>query len=823
MMKKKLTAVILMSILTLSAIARREQILLKDGWQFSQDSIKWKSVSIPHDWAIYGPFDRDNDLQKIAVEQNNEVEETYKTGRTGGLPFVGKGFYKKEFEITDTANMQFTLIFDGAMSNAVVNVNDKYVGGWAYGYNSFYIQIPAGLIKPGKNKLSVNLENKEQSSRWYPGAGLYRNVKLLITDKVHIPVWGTYLTTPHITEGEATVHLITKIEGAEKGQIIEVNTSIIAPDDKTVASEKSLYHANRQSFVQNFMVNNPQLWSPESPNIYKAVTTLNINGAEIDRYVTPFGIRKLEYLPEKGFFLNGNSTKFKGVCMHHDSGPLGAATNRAAIRRQIELLKDIGVNAIRTSHNMPDPQLVELCDEMGIMLMIEAFDDWGFRPKCLNGYGSIFREWAEKDMVNMLHQYRNNPSVVMWSIGNEVPDQWGPDGIKELEFLQGICHSEDPTRPVTCGMDQATATLNNGFASALDIPGFNYKPQFYKEAYNTLPQKIVLGTETASTVSSRGVYHFPTTVGYNAIHPDHQSSGYDTEFCFWSNLPDLDFAADEDYPWMIGQFVWTGFDYIGEPSPYDTDSWPSHSSLFGIFDLASLPKDRAFLYRSVWNTNDATLHLLPHWTWPGREGEITPVMVYTSWPKAELFVNGISQGIREKAVGKDIIPDNKTKDNHYPEKSDRQAMDRYRLVWDDIVYNPGEIRVVAYDNDNNVVGEKVCKTAGKPDRLILNANRTDMIADGEDLVYITVQIVDYEGNIVPQDNRTVDFRVTGAGKFRACANGDPTSLRPFHLLQTELFSGAATAIVQSDRTAGKIIFEAKAKGVKSAKLELKTH
>ena len=521
------------------------------------------------------------------------------------------------------------------------------------------------------------------------------------------------------------------IVGAHKAQWVTVNTDIVAPNGKTVATNKSIYHAQGQPFTQNFLVEHPKRWTLKDPAIYKAVTTLTVDGKETDKYVTKFGIRSLEYIPEKGFFLNGEYTKFKGVCMHHDLGPLGAAVNRSAIRHQIELLKDIGVNAIRTSHNMPAPELVSLCDEMGVMLMVEPFDDWGFRPKCANGYGSIFNEWAEKDMVNMLRQYRNNPSVVMWSIGNEVPSQWGPDGISELEFLQNICHREDPTRPVTCGMDQATATLSNGFAAALDIPGFNYKPHFYVYAYYTLPHKLVLGTETASTISSRGVYEFPMQVASDKMYPSHQSSSYDTEFCFWSNVPDLDFAADDDYPWMIGQFVWTGFDYIGEPSPYDTDAWPNHSSLFGIFDLASLPKDRAYLYRSVWNTDESTLYVLPHWNWRGREGQVTPVMVYTSWPRAELFVTGVSQGKRTKAAGKDLVPTDQTKDNHLPGKSTRESLDRYRLVWDDVVYEPGEIRVVAYDGNGKKAGETVRRTAGKAHHLVATPNRTEVSANGD--------------------------------------------------------------------------------------------
>lgn len=451
---------------------------------------------------------------------------------------------------------------------------------------------------------------------------------------------------------------------------------------------------------------------------------------------------------------------------------------------------------------MPAPELVELCDELGMMLMVEPFDDWSFRPKSPNGYGAFFNEWATDDVTNMVKHYRNNPSVVMWSIGNEVPSQWGPDGVAELTMLQDLVKKLDATRPVTCGMDQIGTVLDNGFAASLGIPGFNYKPPYYNKAFEMLPQKMILGSETASTVSSRGVYHFPVSFEkeHNSVlHPDHQSSSYDNETCDWSNTPDIDFYMDEQ-PWVLGQFVWTGFDYLGEPSPYDTDAWPSHSSVFGIVDLASLPKDRYYLYRSVWNTDDATLHILPHWNWKGREGQVTPIFVYTSYPKAELFINGKSQGIREK--------------------NDSTLQTRYRLMWNETKYEPGEVKVVAYDAVGNKTAEKFLRTAGKPHHLVLTSNRKSLVADGEDLAYITVQVADKNGNIIPTDNRTVNFSVSGAGTFEATANGDPTSLMPFQNPKMNLFSGAATAIVRSADKEGEIKFTASAKGVKPATLSL---
>lgn len=789
-----------------TAYGERRVTTLNDGWEFKKGDAAaesaWQKVRIPHDWAIYGPFDRDNDLQKVAVEQNGETEETVKTGRTGGLPFIGKGTYRTTFEVPDTAGRNVALVFDGAMSNAHVKVNGKEVAYWPYGYNSFYADV-TDAVKPGDNDMVVELENFERASRWYPGAGLYRNVHLVNTDRVHIPTWGTFVTTPDVSAKEASVSLAIEIEGAKKGEKIDVTTEIINPEGKVVASNNAPYIAHGQKHTQNFLVADPLLWSPESPALYTARTTLKVDGKAVDSYDTRFGIRKLEYIPEKGFFLNGEPMKFKGVCNHHDLGPLGAAVNRSALRHQIAMLKDMGANAIRTSHNMPAPELVELCDEMGMMLMVEPFDDWSFRPKSPNGYGRFFPEWAERDITNMVKHYRNNPSVVMWSIGNEVPSQWGPDGVQELVMLQDMIKGLDTTRPVTCGMDQIGAVLDNGFAASLDIPGFNYKPQYYEKAYGMLPQRMILGSETASTVSSRGVYHFPVSFENEhnqVVHPDNQSSSYDNESCFWSNTPDIDFYMDEQ-PWVLGQFVWTGFDYLGEPSPYDTDAWPSHSSVFGIIDLASLPKDRYYLYRSQWNKDDATLHVLPHWNWKGREGEVTPVFVYTSYPKAELFINGKSRGVREK--------------------NDSTLQTRYRLMWNETRYEPGELKVVAYDKDGNRAAEKIVKTAGKPHQLVVTSNTDKLAANGDDLAYLTVQVADKDGNIVPTDSRRVKFNVTGAGSFEATANGDPTCILPFQNAEMDLFSGAATAIVRSGSQSGDIKFTVSAKGVKPATYTIK--
>ena len=589
----------------LQAQVRTEQTFEK-GWKFTREDnaefanpgyndSKWQNVTVPHDWAIYGPFSINNDKQEMAITQDGQTEAMEHAGRTGGLPFVGTGWYRLNFDAPGfEKGKKATLIFDGAMSHARVYVNGQEAGYWPYGYNSFYVDATP-YLKPGeRNELAVRLENEPESSRWYPGAGLYRNVHLVINEDTHIPAWGTSVTTPVVTDKYAKVSLKTSLvspEGANKDNY-RIVTQIKDKNGKVVATgENKLSVFDNALFEQEFAVANPELWSPDTPVLYTAESKVYEGNTLKDEYTTRFGIRTLEIVPGKGFFLNGKLTKFKGVCNHHDLGPLGGAVNDAAIRRQIRILKDMGCNAIRTSHNMPAPELVEACDEMGMMLMVESFDEWK-SAKMANGYHKIFDEWVEKDLTNLIRHYRNNPSIVMWCIGNEVPDQWnGNNGPKLSRMLQDICHREDPTRPVTQGMDAPDAVVNNNMAAVMDVAGFNYRPHKYPENYKKLPQQIILGSETASTVSSRGVYKFPVVRQAMKKYDDHQSSSYDVEHCGWSNLPEDDWIWHEDNAWGIGEFVWTGFDYLGEPTPYYTD-WPSHSSLFGIIDLAGLPKDR---------------------------------------------------------------------------------------------------------------------------------------------------------------------------------------------------------------------------------------
>ena len=803
---------------------------MEKGWRFTRedceefsrvgyDDSQWQSVTIPHDWAIYGPFSIHNDRQNVAITQDGQKEAMEHAGRTGGLPFVGAGWYRLEFKAEGFGEgKRASLIFDGAMSHARVYVNGEEVGFWPYGYNSFHFDVTDYLKAGEVNELAVRLENKPESSRWYPGAGLYRNVHLVVTEDVHIPVWGTQLTTPRVSKDIARVELRTKVEGHNAGDDLYIYTEIIDAAGAVVATSKDgLSRYEESLFEQSLDVLNPQLWSVDTPTLYTAKSQIFVGDELKDEYTTRFGIRTIEIIPEKGMFINGEMVKFKGVCNHHDLGPLGAAVNDAAIRRQIRIMKEMGCNAIRTSHNMPAPELVEACDEMGMMLMLETFDEWK-TPKLANGYHNYFDEWAERDMVNLLHHYRNNPSVVMWCIGNEVPDQgdliYGP---KLSRMLQDICHREDPTRPVTQGMDQPHNVVYNNMAAMMDVAGFNYRPHRYVDNYLRLPQQIILGSETASTVSSRGVYKFPVERRSMATYDDHQSSSYDVEHCGWSNLPEDDWIWHDDFSWGIGEFVWTGFDYLGEPTPYYTD-WPSHSSLFGIVDLAGLPKDRYYLYRSHWNKEVETLHILPHWTWPGREGETTPVFVYTNYPSAELFINGVSQGVRIKDAT--ITAEGTWEQEETATSFTRQK--RYRLMWMDTTYEPGTVKVVAYNEAGEAVAEKEICTAGAPHHIELEVDRSTIKADGRDLAFVTVKVVDKNGNLCPDAQHLVKYSVKGEGWYRAGANGDPTSLELFHLPQMKVFNGMMTAIVQSNEKAGEITLTATAKGLKSAKITIKT-
>ncbi|OHX64659.1 glycoside hydrolase family 2 TIM barrel-domain containing protein [Flammeovirga pacifica] len=803
-MKRIFYLFILFPLYVFSQNQSREELILREGWKFIKnddqlfknenfDDSQWEQISLPHDWAIKGPFDKKYDLQKVAIFQDGEKKATEKSGRTGALPYIGTGWYRNTIHIDENLDSkQYLLQFDGAMSEAQVFINGKKVGEHPYGYAYFYFDITS-YLQEGDNTLAVRLHNEPKSSRWYPGAGIYRNVTLITKNESNFEQWGTTITTPFVDDRQAKVVVNSQVNG----DVDQVTFEIVNHENEVIAKGTSNTKYGNQ-FESILEVKDPQLWSPESPYLYQTKITAYQKGKVTDEIEKTFGIRTISFTADKGFELNGKQRKFKGVCLHHDLGPIGIAINRAALKRQLVIMKEMGADAIRTAHNMPSIEQMELCDEIGLMVIAESFDEWK-KPKVDNGYHRFFDDWAQKDIENLVRRLKNHPSIVMWSAGNEVPDQFGSVGVKRAKWLQDIFHKEDPTRPVTVGMDQVKAVMESGFGAILDIPGLNYRTHLYDEAFEKFPQGFVLGSETASTVSSRGVYKFPVEEFKKKKYDDFQSSSYDYEACPWSNIPEDDFILQDDKPWVLGEFVWTGFDYLGEPSPYN-EEWPSRSSYFGICDLAGMPKDRFYLYKSRWNTAEETLHILPHWNWEGREGETTPVFVYTNYNSAELFINGKSQGVRTK------------------DKDTR--LDRYRLRWMDVKYQAGTVKVVAYDDAGNKVAEKEVHTAGKPHHFKLEADRKTINADGEDLSFVTVSVVDKEGNLCPNANIPLTFNVQGQGSFKAVCNGDATSLELFHLPKMKTFNGKLVVLVQSKQIEGKAILKVKGKGVKQKSIEI---
>lgn len=751
-----------------------KSVTLRDGWTFSKDGAAFEQVTVPHDWAISGEFDRSIDLWKSESVEDGKCVVHESAGNTGALPWPGKGEYRTTFRVPRPYT-HTELLFDGAMSEPEVYVNGKLAGKWVCGYNAFRVDATP-FLKGGTNTLEVKLNNPVLSSRWYPGGGLYRPVKLVFSGDDAIDIWGVSVTTPQVSASSSTVNAeIALRAGYSEG--LNAVLSVLTDDGRQVASAEVDVDEGRLN--ASMEVPSPSLWSPENPTLYTLVTRLLKKGKVVDENRTRFGIRSISFTKERGFRLNGVPRKFKGVCLHHDLGPLGAAVNESAIIRQIKILKDMGCDAIRTSHNMPSTMMMNLCDSLGMMVMAESFDSW-MTGKTANAYSRFFNEWAERDLTNLYLNHRNHPSVVMWSIGNEIPDQRSKAGAEMCRRLVDLMHRLDPIRPVTAGVDDVSGAVQSGFFDALDIPGFNYHTHCYETYIDSLRQGFLIGSETASTLSSRGVYHFPVVLTADGSrHADRQLSSYDLYSAPWSNVPDYDAWYQDRKPWILGEFVWTGFDYLGENYPYNAEGmWPSRSSYFGIIDLAGLPKDRYYYYRSRWNTSSHTLHLLPHWTWPGMEGKVIPVMCYTDFPEAELFVNGKSMG----RVRKDST----------------KLFSANRIKWMDVKYEPGELKVVAYDDKGNPAAEKYVRTAGQPARLELIPDRSEIKANGDDISFVTVRMLDAAGNECPDADQELAFVVKGA-KYQAACNGDASSLEPFERPQMHLFHGQLVVLVRSTR------------------------
>lgn len=812
---------------TLTATAQRKETVLRDGWRFSRgegldatvpseagfNDSKWQMVQVPHDWAISGPFDKEIDKQTVAIEQNGEKTATEKTGRSGSLPWIGEGWYRTTFKV-DKNTQRAVLNFDGAMAEPEVYVNGMKVGEWKYGYTPFNIDI-TGVVNGDDtaNTLAVHLKNVEESSRWYPGAGLIRPVKLIETGTCHINEWGINVVTQHYNWNtqEATITFNVSIDGTFDGQKVRLETNgqtiELTPDASDCLGGACAGTTLTMEDVEG--------WTPETPKLYDlTVSILNKSGKVLDHKTVKYGIRTVEVTEDGGFMLNGETRKIKGVCLHHDLGMLGAAVNKAALIRQVELLKSMGCDAIRTAHNIPSQMQMEVYDSLGMMVMAESFDMWAY-PKVKNGYARYYKDWWRKDLQNLVLANRLHPSIVMWSIGNEIPEQGSKEGNQMTREMQNFVHSLDPTRPVTSGMDRIDNAISTGFAQVLDIPGINYRTHRYQAAYERLRHGFILGSETASTVSSRGVYKFPVERLDGKAYDDGQCSSYDVEACWWSNVPEEDWLLQDDKEWVIGEFVWTGFDYLGEPTPYD-EYWPSRSSYFGIFDLAGLPKDRYYLYRSRWNQDETTIHLLPHWTWPGRVGQVTPVYCYTNYPTAELFVNGKSQGkiTKKKGISSGAGKEGRISDINDP------AIDRYRLRWNNVKYEPGEIKVVVYDQQGREVGTERIRTAGAASQIKLTgdlgAEIKPLKADGEDMTFITVSILDKDGNLVPYASNQIEVKVTDAATFKGICNGDATSLEVFTEPTMKAFHGQLVIGIQSNGKSGSAKVHVTAQGLKPA-------
>lgn len=797
------------------AFSRAEQLDAVAPSTVGYDDRKWQMVSVPHDWAISGPFDKEIDKQTVAIVQNGEKEATEKTGRSGSLPWIGAGWYRTTFTVGKDCQ-RAVINFDGAMAEPVVYVNGKKAGEWKYGYNAFNVDVTPFINKDGSaNTLAVHLQNVEESSRWYPGAGLFRPVTLIETQQQALDEWGVNVNTLEIGGGLVVAELTANAINVDKTKYaVEFGLTT----DKGAVSRVlcTIGDDGAARYIGTYDKVTP--WTPENPKLYDLTVSLYSlkNGVKdklVDRQVKKIGFRTVKCSADGGFQLNGVTRKIKGVCLHHDLGMLGAAVNKAALIRQINLLKGMGCDAIRTAHNMPSQMQMDVCDSLGMMVMAESFDMWIY-PKCKNGYARFFNEWSDRDIENLVRANRLHPSIVMWSVGNEIPEQGMKNGAKILRHLQEQVRKFDATRPITNGMDRIDNALNTGFAQVADVPGMNYRTHLYNKAHDNLGQGYVLGSETASTVSSRGVYKFPVKRADGKAYDDGQCSSYDTEACWWSNIPEEDWLLQDEKSWVIGEFVWTGFDYLGEPTPYD-EYWPSRSSYFGIFDLAGLPKDRYYLYRSRWNTEDETIHLLPHWTFPGREGEVTPVYCYTNYPTAELFVNGKSQGKISKRTD---VKSGSGKDGKISDIND-PALDRYRLRWNNVKYEPGEIKVVVYDKDGKQVGTKTVRTAGKASAISLAGDLGAAIkplkADGDDMTFITVNVVDKDGNLCPDADNQISVSVTGAATFKGICNGDATSLEVFTRPTMKAFHGQLVIGIQSNGKTGDAIVKVSGKGIKA--------
>ncbi len=809
---------------------------LKYGWQFSRGEIArakdescrytdWKTVRVPHDYAIDGPYDPNHDRGNTVVNADGFPVSNNSSGRTGALPLAGTAWYRLHFNVLpEWEGKEISLEFDGVMSHSVIYINGELAAQNVYGYTSFKVDV-TDFVKAGENLLAVRVEQMQWESRWYPGAGIYRNVRLVVKDSTSFDYHTAYLTTPVVTEEKATVAITADIKNPTDGLVAEIEITYENASVKTVTVP-----VTDGKIAANIDIASPKLWCNETPNLYFAKLRLMKDGELLDNEDIRFGIRKIEFDREKGCLINGKITKMNGVCMHHDLGALGAAVNESALRRQFKMLADMGCNSIRTSHNPPTPELLNIADELGFYIIDEQFDQWKL-SKTTNGYGLYFDKWAEYDFTCTIRRDRNHPSVIMWSIGNEINDQTEKSGGITAKFLSDIAKREDPSRATTAGFNIDNAARTNGLVAAVDIPGYNYKPHRYS-LYHESTDEIFYASETESCVSSRGFYRIPSKTAVSAnekastveamydyprrawrrypyveipavVHPESHVNSYDLAAPPWAYYPEVEFAAQDDNPYVFGEYVWTGFDYLGEPTPYgryNTGDKLARSSYFGIIDLAGIPKDRFYSYQAKW-TDKRVLHPFPHWNW--NDGDVFPIHCYSSYDRAELIVNGRSYGICEKKPNSD------------------NCLERYRLMWDDVKFEAGEYTVNALDKDGNIIDSTTVRTAGEPARLEISADRNCLKADGDDLCYITVKVLDKDGNLCPNANTRLLFEVSGNGEFIASDNGDQTDLEVFASPYRDAFSGMAVGIFRTVKDkVGKMTVKVSGEGVEGAEAEI---
>lgn len=784
----------------------RTSEILKDNWKFIKKDLPnaekvtfndatWEDVSIPHDWAINGPF----------IMEGN--------GDTGKLPWKGEGWYRTQFNLSkDLSSKRVYLIFDGIMAFPKIFVNGKFAGEWDYGYNSFYLDITDHIQFGKDNLLAVHANTNDHDSRWYPGGGIYRKIELRTVNPIHVNIWGNYITTPSIKDNYAEVRASSEINNstAEKKTIKVIHT--VLNSEGTALSSKEVKHsilANSQfDFETTQTLTNPILWDITNPYQYSVKTSVYDGDKLIDETQELFGVRSIQFTADDGFHLNGRRVQLKGVNLHSDFGPLGVAFNYRAMERQLEIMKSMGVNAIRNSHNVAAPELPELCDKMGLLFFNEIFDKYDGKADITET--TNFEEFAHKNIKNFIKRDRNHPSVFLWSVGNEIGDvQWNiNNGFKRLHTMINYVNKYDPTRPTTLVCDSKESAKLRHF-DYYDVHSWNYGRR-YSLARQIEPNKSVIISESASTLSTRGFYEFPLPEKKTDFTKSLQVSSYDLHAPWWAEIADDDFMWQQQEPYVAGEFVWTGFDYLGEPTPYNnktvkelgfTDKEASRSSYFGIVDLVGIPKDRYYLYKSYWKPEETTVHLLPHWNWKGKEGENIPVFAYTNGDCGELFVNGKSQGMKCK------------------KPLSENSVDRFRLMWEDVIYQPGEIKIVAY-KDKQKIGEELIKTTGEATQLKITADRTQINAGGEDLSYLLIEALDKDGNPHPLADHEVNISVKGQVSIAGVGNGNPQSFEPFQSNSVKLFYGKAMIIVKSYSKMGSAQIKVNAKQLKSASIKL---